>query len=76
MSFTIKDGPGNIPVEQLRSEFERAVNDTALLKANTPLGVMEINGAFSHYMNADTDTLWIGYALSRRAGQRIDGHTR
>jgi hypothetical protein len=28
---------------------------------------MEINGEFQHYMDSDTDTLWIGFALGARS---------
>ena len=76
MSLQIKDPVGSYPtVKQMRSEFENAINNTALLKANTPLGAMEINGAFSHYITPDTDTLWIGFALGRRAGHRLNPAT-
>lgn len=60
---------------EMRIYFERAVKDTPVLEKNTPLGVMEINSAFSHYMDADTDTLWIGFALGMRCHQRTTAVT-
>ena len=68
--LTMKDG--RLPtVANMRALFEKMVNDTACLKKNTPIGVMEINGKFDHYMHPDTDTLWIGFALGMRCAQRI-----
>jgi hypothetical protein len=68
--LTMKDG--RLPtVANMRVLFEKMVNDTECLKKNTPIGVMEINGKFDHYMHPDTDTLWIGFALGMRCAQRI-----
>lgn len=69
--LTIKDKPGCITVADMRDYFERAVNDTPSLKANTPLGVMEINEQFAYYMDRDTDTMWIGFAIGMRCAERI-----
>ncbi len=33
----------------------------------TPLGAMTINGDFDHYMDAETDTMWIGFVLGVHA---------
>ena len=54
----IKDKPGVMPVAEMRRYFEGAIKTTPVLAKNTPLGTMEINGQFSHYVNADTDTRW------------------
>lgn len=63
---------GRLPtVDGMRLHFEKMVNDTPVLKKNTPIGIMEINGKFSHYMDPDTDTLWIGFALGMRCSQRL-----
>ena len=63
---------GRLPtVANMRKLFEEAVNSTPALKKNTPLGIMEINGQFSHYMHPDTDTLWIGFAIGLRMAQRM-----
>lgn len=56
-------------IQALREKFEAAVLNEPHLKNNTPLGVMEINGAFDHYMDPDTDTLWIGFALGYRVAE-------
>lgn len=69
--LTIKDKPGRITVAEMRSYFEGAINNTPALKANTPLGAMEINDTFSHYLDSDTDTMWIGFALGMRCAERI-----
>ncbi len=69
--LTIKDRPGCITVEEMRRYFEKSINDTPALKANTPLEIMTINGRFSHYMIPDTDTMWIAFALGMRCAERI-----
>lgn len=69
--LTIKDKPGRITVAEMRSYFEGAINNTPALKANTPLSVMEINEQFAYYMDRDTDTMWIGFALGMRCAERI-----
>jgi hypothetical protein len=69
--LNIKDRAGVITVAEMRRYFERVVTDTSWLKERTPLGIMEINGQFSHYMDADTDTLWIGFALGMRCAERF-----
>jgi hypothetical protein len=69
--FDIADKPGKMPKETMRGFFERMVNDTPAFKASTPLGAIEVNGKFSHYMNPDTDTMWLGFALGMRCAQRI-----
>lgn len=70
-TLRIKDGPGKMPVAKMRELFEAAISGTPLLRSSTPLGTMEVNGEFSHYMNPETDTLWIGFALGLRMGERI-----
>lgn len=70
--LTMKDG--RLPtVANMRRHFEQMVEQTQVLKKNTPMGIMEINGQFDHYMHADTDTLWIGFALGMRCAQRHHG---
>lgn len=71
MLLRIKDLPGRIPVAEMRRYFERAINDTPSFKANTPLGTVEINGQFSHYFDADTDTMWLGFAIGMRCAERL-----
>ena len=66
----MKDRPGCITVAAMRTRFEQAINGTPRLKANTPLGIMEINGSFSHYMDPNTDTMWIGFAIGLRFAAR------
>ena len=69
--LTIKDIPGRISVGDMRGYFEGAINNTPALKASTPLGVMEINEQFAYYMDRDTDTMWIGFALGMRCAERV-----
>ncbi len=71
--LNIKDKPGCITKAEMRSYFEKAITDTPLLRDKTPLGVMEVNGEFSHYMDADTDTMWLGFALGMRVAERLRG---
>lgn len=69
--LTIKNIPGRISVADMRRYFEGAVTNTPALKANTPLSAMEVNEVFSHYLDPDTDTMWIGFALGMRCAERI-----
>jgi hypothetical protein len=41
------------------------------LRDTTPLGIVEVNGEFSHYMNPETDTFWLGFALGMRCAERV-----
>lgn len=72
MSFKVKDQPGVMPVSEMKDLFERVVMETPVFASNTPLGIMEINGQFSHYMHPDTDTMWLGFALGMRCAERIN----
>lgn len=67
----IRDRPGCITKAMMRRCFESAVEQTPLLKANSPLGAVTINGEFSHYANPDTDTMWLGFALGMRCAERL-----
>lgn len=67
----IVDKPGAISKKLMRQHFEGAINNTPSLKAKTPLGVLEINGEFSHYVDGDTDTMWLGFALGMRCSERL-----
>lgn len=60
-----------ISVDEMRKHFEECVRKSDRLKHNTPLAIMEINGTFANYMDADTDTLWIGFALGMRVMEKI-----
>ncbi|WP_347220306.1 hypothetical protein [Chryseobacterium sp.] len=51
--------------EQVRELFEASVKKSAIA-SKTPLNIVTLNGAFHHYFDADTDTMWLGY----RAGYR------
>lgn len=53
-------------VDDIRVRFEAAVRDSKSLAGTTPLGTMTINNEFHHYMDSDTDTMWIGFALCFR----------
>jgi hypothetical protein len=55
----------------MRSLFEECIRDTKKLSDTTPLGVMEVNGEFSHYMDPDTDTMWLGFAIGLRCAERL-----
>ena len=69
--LNLKDRPGVIAVSEMRRHFERMVADTPHFQNRTPLRVMEINGQFSHYMDANTDTMWLGFALGMRCAERL-----
>ena len=66
-----KDKPCCITDAEMKHQFEVSINSTPAFKANTPLGVVCVNGEFSHYANADTDTMWLGFAIGMRAAERI-----
>ena len=70
----ITEGDGKLPKVVMRTYFERMVNDTPTLKENTPLESVTVNGQFSHYMDPETDTMWIGFALGMRCAQRVANH--
>lgn len=53
-------------LEEMRVQFEEVVRSSPRLSQSTPLGIMEINGLFAHYMHPDTDTMWIGFGLGYR----------
>lgn len=69
--LAVKDRPGVISVAEMRKLFEGIVNQTPVIAKSAPLGIMEVNGQLSHYMNADTDTMWIGFALGLRCAERL-----
>ena len=68
----IKDRPGVMSKKLMRQYFEGAVNNTKALKETTPLGALTVNGEFSHYMDGDTDAMWVGFALGMRCAERIE----
>ena len=59
-------------LEEIRALFEATVKGSKRLVKSTPLGTMEINGAFHHYMDPDTDTMWLGFALGVKAIERLE----
>lgn len=67
----VKDKPGCISKDLMRKYFEGAITQTAVLRANTPLGTITANGKFSHYANSETDAMWLGFALGMRCCERI-----
>ncbi|BDD90912.1 hypothetical protein PanNE5_03520 [Pandoraea sp. NE5] len=72
----VKDLPGKITVAEMRRLFEASITSTPMFKDNTPLGIMQVNGEFSHYMTPDTDTMWLGFALGMRCAERVDAKDR
>jgi len=53
-------------IANIREHFEKVIKTTTMFKDNTPLGILEVNGEFIHYMDADTDTMFIGFILGMR----------
>ena len=68
--LNMRDRPGVIPIAVMRAHFESAMKGTPHFQKQ-PLGIMEINGQFSHYMNPETDTLWLGFAIGMRCAERL-----
>ncbi len=60
-----------ISIDTMRGHFERMIKDTPRFRDSTPLEIFKVNGAFSHYFNPDTDTMWIGFALGMRMAERL-----
>lgn len=67
----IKNRPGCIRTEDMRRHFEQGIRQTPILNDRFSLAPMVINGVFSHYMDPDTDTAWIGFALGMRAAEKL-----
>jgi len=61
----------NTDIESLRQYFENYISESPSFRGNTPLGKMVINDKFHHYMNADTDNMWIGLAIGMRLANKI-----
>lgn len=61
----------NTDIESLRGHFEKYISESPKFRGNTPLGKMMVNEKFSHYINPDTDTLWIGFAIGMRLAEQI-----
>ena len=68
--LVIRNGEGKISIAEMRRYFEKLIADTPWF-AGTPLGIMEVNGEFHHYMDPDTDTMWMGFALGMRLSERL-----
>lgn len=69
--FKVVDKPGRKSVDEMREVFEKSIRATPQFRDNTPLGVINVNGRFSHYADPDTDTMWLGFALGLRAADRL-----
>lgn len=54
--------------ELIRAKFEKAAAKSTTI--HYPLGIMEINGVFHHYMDPDTDNAWIGFRAGYLIGLR------
>lgn len=67
----IVDKEGCFTKKEMRERFEEFVKTTSALSGNTPLGSLNMNGEFVYYMNKDTDTLWLGFALGMRVAQKL-----
>lgn len=61
----------NTDIESLREHFEKYVSESPRLRKNTPLGKMIVNDKFSHYMDEDTDNMWIGFAIGMRLANKM-----
>lgn len=70
------DGVAN-PMKERRERVRRLFEETitrSKYRDSTPLGAMTINDEFSHYMDPDTDTLWIGFVLGVEAAEELNQH--
>ena len=55
----------------VRRLFEEAIANS-IYRNNTPMGIMWVNDEFDHYMDPDTDTLWIGFVLGVQAAEKLN----
>jgi hypothetical protein len=71
MGWQIKNPPGARRTEEMRALFETSIRQTEVFAKGTSLATVTINGQFHHYMDADTDTMWIGFAIGMRCADRL-----
>ena len=69
--FNLKDREGAMPKAGMRKLFEASVRQTPALARHYPLDIAEVDGVFDHYVNDDTDRLWVGFALGLRCAERL-----
>ncbi len=67
----MRDRPGAPTVARMREAFEKSIADTSALQAHTDCQAVMVEGVFSHYADARTDILWIGFALGMRAAAML-----
>jgi hypothetical protein len=71
MGWQIKNPPGARPTEEMRALFEKSITQTEVFARTTSLAPMLVNGQFHHYMDPDTDAMWIGFAIGMRCADRL-----
>lgn len=69
--LALVDRPGTPTVARMRAVFEKMVNDTPPVQQHADLRAVERDGTLSHYEDARTDLLWLGFALGMRASARL-----
>lgn len=57
--------------EQLRQQFEELIAHSTRWRFSTPLNCLLVNDRFHHYMDPDTDTLWLGFLMGVNATNRL-----
>ncbi len=67
----MRDRPGAPTVARMREAFEKSIADTPALQAHTDCQAAMVEGVFSHYADARTDILWIGFAQGMRAAAML-----
>lgn len=72
MSFLqISSREGEIPVESMRHLFERAIRTEPYLHGKASLLSAQVNGVFSHYIDPDINSMWLGFALGIRKWDKM-----
>jgi len=66
--LVISDRPGVLPTHRIREYFERALQDTEVLRPQ-PTQVQE--GQQFAYENPETNIFWLGFALGMRCSERV-----
>lgn len=71
VAMVIRDRPGCITVDELRTQFEAAVRQVGVLARRLPLEAEVVAGQFRRYYYTDTDMAWIGFAIGMRNAERL-----
>jgi hypothetical protein len=69
--FDIRDRSGCIATETMRALFEQCIRDTPSFRQTMPLDHLPGDGTFGYYVDPQTDSMWLGFAIGMRCAERI-----